>query len=132
MGDDMFDDSNELLEVDEDAQVGFKPTSCKSGIQRFTNGTSNAMKMYETVMKGSALFNDPEFTPDASSLNWASAGYSTIGSGTPPNTLLWKRISELDDDPKLFGSSGKPIPMGIRQGMLGDCWFLAAASSIAE
>ena len=32
----------------------------------------------------------------------------------------------------LFGKLGKPSPMGIAQGSLGDCWFLAGASAIAE
>lgn len=95
--------SNELLEVDESAQVGFKATSCKSGIMRFTNGSSNSMKMYETAKSGSDPFNDPEFPADASSLNWASAGYSTIGGGTPPSNLAWKRVSQMDTDPLLFG-----------------------------
>lgn len=34
--------------------------------------------------------------------------------------------------PSLFGQYGKPIPNGINQMGLGDCWFLASASSIAE
>lgn len=34
--------------------------------------------------------------------------------------------------PKLWGDKNKPAPSGIRQGGVGDCWFLAAASSVAE
>lgn len=132
MGEDMFDQSNELLEVDESAQVSYKATSCKSGIERFTNGTSNAMQSYTGAMAATTSWVDPEFGADSSSLNWQNAGYSTIGGGTPPTSLAWKRVSELDANPKLFGSLNHPNPQGVRQGGLGDCWFLAAASSISE
>lgn len=32
----------------------------------------------------------------------------------------------------LFGSAGKPIPTGVNQNQLGDCWFLASAAAVAE
>lgn len=34
--------------------------------------------------------------------------------------------------PSLWGSQGKPVPNGISQMSLGDCWFLASASALAE
>lgn len=34
--------------------------------------------------------------------------------------------------PSLFGKFGKPIPNGINQQGLGDCWFLASAAAVAE
>ena len=43
----------------------------------------------------------------------------------------WARPSELEDQPSLWGSKGIQ-PTGVRQGQLGDCWFLAAAAAIAE
>jgi len=46
----------------------------------------------------------------------------------------WARPTEMNgsDAPSLWGSKGKPLPMGSAQGGLGDCWFLAGASSVAE
>ena len=38
----------------------------------------------------------------------------------------------LTDSPSLFGSLGQPLPYGVKQGQLGDCWFLAAASAVSE
>ena len=32
----------------------------------------------------------------------------------------------------MFGSVGKPIPQGIAQGGLGDCWFLASLAAVAD
>jgi len=34
--------------------------------------------------------------------------------------------------PSFWGPKGYPVPNGIKQGSLGDCWFLAAASAMAE
>lgn len=47
----------------------------------------------------------------------------------------WKRPSEMtvySGSPSLWGSKGKPVPNGVAQMSLGDCWFLSAASAIAE
>lgn len=34
--------------------------------------------------------------------------------------------------PSFWGDYEKPIPNGVKQQSLGDCWFLSAASAIAE
>lgn len=34
--------------------------------------------------------------------------------------------------PSLYGSLDKPVPNGVHQYGLGDCWFLAAVSALAE
>lgn len=43
----------------------------------------------------------------------------------------WLRPSQMSVNPSLWGSKGIK-PNGVRQGRLGDCWFLAAGSAIAE
>ena len=43
----------------------------------------------------------------------------------------WARPSELSASPSLWGSKGVQ-PAGTNQGGLGDCWFLASASALAE
>lgn len=44
----------------------------------------------------------------------------------------WKRPREIEGDtPSLWGDKGI-LPHGVKQGMLGDCWALGAASSLAE
>lgn len=50
----------------------------------------------------------------------------------------WARPDEIQQSSgnngavSLWGSSGRPSPVGIQQGQLGDCWFLSSASSLAE
>ena len=73
----------------------FTPTTCSSGIQRFTNGTSNSIEAYDDSQKGTALWMDPEFGADVSSLRWDDYGFAIQGESSPPKTLLWKRPSEM-------------------------------------
>ncbi|PPQ78130.1 hypothetical protein CVT25_015655, partial [Psilocybe cyanescens] len=44
--------------------------------------------------------------------------------------LAVKRVTEIFDNPVFFGPDG-PKASAVRQGQLGDCWFLAALSAIA-
>ena len=41
-----------------------------------------------------------------------------------------KRVTEIFENPVFFGPDG-PNASAVRQGQLGDCWFLAALSAIA-
>lgn len=71
-------------------------------------------------------FIDPEFPPEAQSL------YKKDATEEDKYKLMnyWARASELFDDPDVFkdGVNYKDI----KQGSLGDCYFLAALSSAAE
>jgi hypothetical protein len=44
--------------------------------------------------------------------------------------IVWKRIAEVVEDPVMV--EGKIEPSDIQQGNVGDCYFLASISSIAE
>jgi hypothetical protein len=100
-----------LIESEANMQVkeseSFTPTTCESGIQRFTNGTSNSIEAYEATQTGNALWEDPEFGADSSSLRWDNYGFAIQGSSSPPKTLLWKRPTEMGqgypEEPSFWG-----------------------------
>jgi len=46
--------------------------------------------------------------------------------------IVWKRPTEFETHPSLFGHTGRPEVATSHQGDLGDCWFLAAATALAE
>jgi len=83
-------------------------------------------------------FVDSDFPPDDTSLIWQDFG--DAGGYAPPLGLSWIRPHEMGywngqqyrENPTLWGEDGYPHPNGFAQGGLGDCWFLAAASAVAE
>ncbi|KGL73760.1 Calpain-5 [Tinamus guttatus] len=66
------------------------------------------------------LFEDPDFPASDESLFYTTA---------PPRKVEWKRPKELCEDPRLFvnGISSHDL----HQGILGNCWFVAACSCLA-
>lgn len=70
---------------------------------------------------------DPAFPPDSTSV------YDVTNIRDCPfdEVPVWKRPHEfMHGRPTLFGRD--PEPNDINQGVLGNCWFLAAMSSLAE
>ena len=53
--------------------------------------------------------------------------------GTYQHVNAWTRPKDINDGsaPSLWGTNGV-LPNGVRQGHLGDCWFLASPSALAE
>ena len=102
--------------LDASSGLSFTPTSCTSGIERFESGASNSEATYTAAQAGAALWEDPEFGADDSSLSWGGFGFGKEYDA-PPNGLKWKRPSEmgegLSDKPSLWGSLGKPLPYGV-------------------
>ncbi|XP_041352428.1 calpain-5-like [Gigantopelta aegis] len=88
-------------------------------VKHYKNQNYTALKK-ECVEKGT-LFIDSEFPPDDRSLFFTKDKIQGV---------VWKRPKQICDDPKLFvegASSGD-----VSQGHLGNCWFVAASSCLAE
>lgn len=76
-----------------------------------------------------ATFSDPNFPPDRSSL-YSELDTVDMSNKIITNSLVWKRLEELyPGDKKVFDSIE---PNDIKQGMLGDCYFLSSLSALAE
>jgi hypothetical protein len=80
-------------------------------------------------------YNDPEFPPQASSLipDWDHP--SEEGQAAQWKDIVWKRASSLDclnKDGQMCVFQGAIEPADIKQGALGNCYFLSALSVLAE
>lgn len=84
------------------------------------NGTSYADLKKHCLQQG-VLFEDPDFPAVDASLFF---------SRKPPRPFVWKRPKDICADPKLF--VGGASRFDITQGMLGDCWLLAAVASLCQ
>ncbi|CAJ1067743.1 calpain-2 catalytic subunit-like [Xyrichtys novacula] len=78
----------------------------------------------QQCLESGRLFEDPCFPAERRSL-----GYDKLGPYSPlTRSVVWKRPTELCSDPK-FTDKGA-TRLDICQGALGDCWLLAAISSL--
>jgi len=80
------------------------------------------------------LWEDPLFGADQSSLFWASGGVDPVYGKVVNEVVNWKRPRDLypGQGKTMYGGHEKPEATGIHQGRVGDCWFLASLSALAE
>uniref|UniRef100_A0A8D2IQU9 Calpain catalytic domain-containing protein n=1 Tax=Varanus komodoensis TaxID=61221 RepID=A0A8D2IQU9_VARKO len=76
-------------------------------------------RLKQSCLQAQSLFQDPEFPATNASL---------VHHRDPPDGVSWKRPGELCSDPRLFVDGISP--RDLRQGSLGNCWFVAAASCL--
>ena len=84
------------------------------------NGVSFS-DLQKQLLKNKVLFEDPDFPATDDSLFF---------SKKPPRPFVWKRPHEIVSDPKMF--VGGASRFDITQGMLGDCWLLAAVAALCQ
>jgi len=73
------------------------------------------------LLESGSLFEDPDFK---------AVDASMFFSKKLPVKVEWKRPSEIVDDPCLY--VGGASRFDIAQGMLGDCWLLAAVAALCQ
>lgn len=81
----------------------------------------NYSALKRACLRRKVLFEDPHFPATDDSLYYKS---------TPGPTVRWKRPKDICEDPHLFvdGISSHDL----HQGQVGNCWFVAACSSLAS
>ena len=122
----------ELIQTE--AKSGFVPDSCWAGVDRM-HSASNKMSTYKAALAAGVPWEDPEFGADDTSLTWADFGFGEM-SYPIKRGMAWKRPGEMGEgfptSPSLYGDAGVPLPQGIRQMGISDCWFLAGTAAMAE
>ncbi|XP_065056554.1 calpain-9-like isoform X1 [Rhopilema esculentum] len=73
-------------------------------------------------LRDGVLFEDPEFPAIESSLFFSGK--------KPPRPFVWTRPKEIVSNPEMF--VGGASRFDISQGMLGDCWLLAAIATLTQ
>lgn len=84
------------------------------------------MQKAKSIKEKGKPFKDSSFPTELSSLV-ANPNQSSIQNAT---LIKWKHYSDLFENPKLF--AGSIEPNDIRQGSLGNCYFLCALACLAE
>lgn len=79
----------------------------------------NTLRSY--CLENGMLFEDPEFPPIDSSLQF---------SRRMDRHVEWLRPNEIADDPQFFVEGYSRFD--VQQGELGDCWLLAAAATLTQ
>jgi len=72
-------------------------------------------------LRQEVLYEDPDFQ---------AVDQSIFFSKKPPRPFVWKRPKDIIPDPKIFVEGASRFD--ITQGMLGDCWLLAAVASLTQ
>jgi hypothetical protein len=115
---------NEALVMAE--QTGVDAASCRLPITKWKASQKN-IPNYCSIGAGTVPYSDPLYPATDASLYWAKM--PTSGQSRPVNGP-WMRLLTKQPPRTLFGTQG--WLNDVQQGGLGDCYFLAAAASVAE
>ena len=126
-----FFDSHKMHKVQEGgfAQVRSRQETSTTthGCDFSQNRNKEAVDDFYSIYSGTEKYTDDDFKNNTDSLFWADIGQS--------NPLLlqyeWKRAGEALSNRTLFGTHGI-TPEDVRQGQIGNCWFMTGAAALAE
>lgn len=99
----------------------------RNAIRKLEQQEADMEKFVQATIEKGRPYTDPDFPPNQSSLYDPAIDevdeqmFKSFG---------WRRASEIFQNPQVF--EGGVDPNDINQGQLGDCYYLAALSSLAE
>ena len=97
--------------------------------QRTPDRNKAELPDFYTLYSGSAAFDDTAFPhTSADVFAWADAMETDSVSSS---SIQWRRAKDVFSDHTLFGTNGV-TPQDMRQGSIGNCWFVSAASALSE
>ena len=101
--------------------------SCQFSINRIKAGPAD----YRAILGSGVKYTDTSFAPDSEMIRWADrprpSGFSLA---TYASTCTYGRVGSLAS-PTLYGAKGAS-PWDIYQGQIGDCYWITAASAMAQ
>ncbi len=89
---------------------------------------------FYSLVADNQKYTDSDFSADDSSFFWSNHGEGYWqGLANNYNSMEWKRAKDTfeGENNHLWGANGIS-PNDIRQGAIGNCWFMAAVSAYAE
>ena len=111
-----------------------------TGASKFYEKLSYFHNETKPTLKDGELFTDPNFPPDKNSLMGLnssgkpidSEAYKTNSSSLNPNEITFKRPSEIFKNKTISLFENDISVDDIKQGGLGDCYFLSSISALAK
>mgnify|MGYP000288672898 CR=1 FL=1 len=95
--------------------------------------SSNSWNTFKTAFQSGSVYQDSDFKADMSSI-YANNARPQSAYQLDQRVVGWKRPKDIypGEEVHLKGTQGLFAPTGIKQGGLGDCWFLAGVTALAE
>ena len=117
--------TTELVQTSASAQTQAANHTCTSTAD--INKMSLRNMDFTTLRNGQYLISDPQFPAGDESMAWPELGEKLE---TDMDNAIWERAYKAFPGKTLFGDGISTDD--IIQGSLGNCWFLSAASAVAE
>ena len=125
---DSYVDFGEDIEIDQSEQNLGATQSCRLSIERSIAGPHD----YTSIIGSGEKFTDDYWFPaDSSMIYWPAYPKPSNSLKSYANYITgYFRPYQVDPNATMFGTSIQPYD--IKQGSVGDCYFLVCASAIAE
>ena len=123
-----FQESNRLEQIL--AQLGVETESTNHTCLTTANRNKEAVDKFYDLLASGKVYSDDDFTPDTSAVYWKEIDTFGGNDELAKMKLTWKRATQIPGNHTLFGKGISPDD--AIQGELGNCWFIAAATAIAD